>query len=152
MARLALQPPALAGMVHRQEGAAQVHTDDGVPVLFAWVNQRLVAQDAVVDQNVEATDRIDGLRNHRRSTCAFGNVCGFEHPLSACRNNLFVDLLACRGIAATTIARGAQIVDDNLRPMLHDQQRVCPTDAAARAGDDRHPTFTEFRECSLGSR
>ncbi|CAB4633514.1 unannotated protein [freshwater metagenome] len=55
--------------MRRTSGALEMHLDDSVPFGFAHVGEHAVAQDAsVVDENVESTERRDGLVDEILST------------------------------------------------------------------------------------
>jgi hypothetical protein len=45
------------------------------------------------------------------------------------------------GVSALAFVAATEVVDDDLGPFLSEQQCVFAPDAAARAGDDRHPAF-----------
>ena len=53
------------------------------------------------------------------------------------------DLLGRRDVAAGAVDRSAEVVDDHLRTVAGEAERVLAADAAAGAGDDGHPTFAE---------
>ncbi len=50
---------------------------------------------------------------------------------------------SCAGpaVGALALVAAAEVVDDDLRALPGEQQRVFASDAAARAGDDRDPAF-----------
>src|SRR5262249_45566011 len=54
--------------------------------------------------------------------------------------------LACRrGIAASAVDAGADVVDDDLRSMRREQQRMLASKSPSGSRDDGYPTFTKRR-------
>jgi len=71
------------------------------------------------------------------------------------RDDLVDDRVGRTRVAAVAFHRGAEVVDDDSRPVRGEQERVATTDAPAAAGDDRdlaledaHPTLPALEpEC-----
>ena len=91
---LRLAAPPGAGVPERREVALEVHPDDGVPLLLGGVHQHPVAHEAgVVDQDVEAAERVDRLLHHRRGLLEVGDVGAVGDGLAAQRLDLGDDLV-----------------------------------------------------------
>ena len=74
-----------------------------------------------------------------------GHRVGVGDGLAAGGLDLVDDALGGPGVAARPVDGAAEIVDDDQRAALGQLQRVLPSEAAARARDDRHSSVeTEF--------
>ena len=96
-----------------------------------------VAQDAgVVDEDVEAPERVDGGLHHLaclREVCDVGAV---RDRLAAGCLDLLDDLLRGGEVVPLAGERAAEIVDDELGARLRERERVAAPDPAPGAGDD----------------
>ena len=72
---LRLVPPVRRRVPQRREVALEVHPDHRVPLVLGRVDEHPVAHEAgVVDQHVEAAERLDRLRDHRLGVLEVGHV------------------------------------------------------------------------------
>ena len=62
--------------------------------------------------------------------------------VTASGRDLVDHLLGRPGVAARSVAGTTHVVDDDLRTVLREQERVLAADAAAGTGDDAHPVGT----------
>ena len=128
VARLALGLPVLHRRAGGQEVPAQVHADDGVPVVVGHLGQRLVPQDAgVVDQRVEPAELAHGGLDEPVRDVGIGDVArdGDRAPPRG------GDLVGHR-LAGGRVELG----DHDRRALCGALQRLAPADAATRTGDD----------------
>ena len=89
--------------------------DDRVPLGLGHVRQHPVAQDAgVVDQDVEVAERVDRRSDHALGTLEVGDVLAVGDRLTAHRRDLVDHLLGRAEVAAGTVDRAAEVVDDHL--------------------------------------
>ncbi len=122
----------------RDPGATQVDLQHCVEVLDAHVEDRVVTDDArVVDEDVEAAELIDGLRDHLACLVIVGHVRVVGCRLAAAGLD---DVDGQVRVATRSLARDrpAQIVHDHGRAVLRQLQSVTAADAVPRSGDDRN--------------
>ena len=153
---LRLGAPVRTGEADGREVPLEVHADDGVELLLRHVEAHLVAQDpGVADEHVEPTERVDGLLHHGLGAGPARAVVVVRDALAAGGRDLVDDLLRGRLVGALTGAGAAEVVDDDLRALAREQQRLGAPDAAARARHDRDLAVEEshrFRSlCSYES-
>ena len=136
VALLAHVDPGRAGDVER---ALEVHVEHRVDQVGRHVVERLVAQDAgVVDDDVDLAERVDGGLDDGLAALGRGDGVVVGHGLAAGRLDLVDDLSARpRRRTAGAVDRAAEVVDDDQRAALGEQERVGAAEAAAGAGDDR---------------
>src|SRR5690606_15196131 len=80
---LGLGAPVGGRIAGQQEMTAQVHRDDGVPVLIGHVEQHLVAGDpGVVHDDAQSAQVVGGL-NQFVGGGPLADVAGDRHPLGA---------------------------------------------------------------------
>ena len=128
-------------MQHR-EVTLQVDRDHRIPLRFLHAGDKRIAQDPrVVDQDVEATELVDRLSYNTFRAAPGGDVLGVGDGGAAGRGDLFDYLVSRPGVGALAFVAAAEVVDDDLGTFFGEQQCVFAPDAAARAGDDRHPAF-----------
>ncbi len=132
------------------ERSLQVHVDDRVPFLLGHVHQHPITQDAgIVDQHVEIPEGLhrgvdQALRAFpRRHTVSVGD--GF----AAHSFDLLDHLFGRRKVAAAAVDVAAEVVDDHLRTVRGQAQRVLPPDTPTGASDDGHAAFTESAHLNL---
>ena len=119
------------------ERAVQMDRDHVGPVRPAHAVENLVAQDAgVVDEDVDAAEGVErgfhdlvGVR--RIADRERGGDC-----LTAGLLDLVRHLLRRTGVAAGAVERSADVIDQDLRALLRQQECDGAADAATRAGDD----------------
>ena len=118
LAGLAARPPVLGRVPGHGEVALQVHADDRVPLFLARREQHAVAHEAgVVDEHVEAAERVDrGLHEPLRAV-PVGDVVGVRDRLAAERVDLVDDVLRGPALAAGAVARDAEVVHDDARAL-----------------------------------
>src|ERR1700744_3278185 len=128
-------------MQHR-EVPLQVDRYHRVPLRFLHAGDKRIAQDSrVIDQDVEATELVDRLSHNTFRTTPGGDVLGVDDGGAAGGGDLSGHLVGWPGVGALAFVAAAEVVDDDLGPFFGEQQCVFATDAAARAGDDRHSAF-----------
>jgi hypothetical protein len=109
--------------------ADQVDVDHQAEIGDAHLGEAPVAQDTrIIDQDVDPPPAIVHSRNHRRHPSFVGHRCGGHHRLAAHRRDL-------RNHRLGWCAR--EIVDDDLRTVTRQEQRVRPAESAARPRHDR---------------
>jgi hypothetical protein len=101
-----------------------------------------VAHEAgVVDQHVEASERVDGLRDHAAGAREVADVAVACNGLTARGDDLVDNLLGRRRLQARAVEIDVEIVDDYLRALLGEQQRVLASKPVSGAGDERDASF-----------
>ena len=114
----------------------QVHLDDRVEFLLGHVEAHLVAEDpGVADEHVEATEGLDRLVDHPLGAAPARAVVVVRGRVATGRLDLVDDLLCRRLVGPLTCSRAAEVVHDDLRALLREEQRLGAPDAAAGAGD-----------------
>ena len=111
--------------------------DQRAQPLFGHVLERRVAHGArVVDEDVDATPGVERGVDDRLPTFRRGDTVGVGDGFAA----VVLDLLrgVVGGIAARSVAgdRAAEVVHDDARAALGEQERVLPAQPPACAGDD----------------
>src|SRR5690606_30864827 len=110
---------------------------DGVPLLLGHVREHAVTEDAgVVDEHVQAAERLDGLVHHALGTLPVADVVAVHDGLAAHAADLLDDLAGGARTAAGAVHLRTQVVDDDLGALLGHHQRVLTADATTSAGDD----------------
>jgi hypothetical protein len=121
-----------------------MHPDDRVPLILGGVDEHPVADESgVVDEDVQPSVRLDGLSHHRLGIREVGHISRIGNRLPTCGNDLLDHLLRGRFAGALARQRDAEVVDDHLRTMTGELERVSPADASPRSGDDRDPAFEQ---------
>ena len=143
---LRLRAPVLGRMAGRREVALQMDADDRVPLFLARREEHAVAHEAgVVDEHVEPAERVDRGLHERPRAAPVGDVARVCHGFAAERADLVDDLLRRSGVAARSIGRDTQVVDDDPRTLTGERERMLPTDPAPRAGHDHNAAFADAR-------
>src|SRR5581483_7578257 len=102
------------------------------------VEAHLVAQDAgVVDEDVEAAVRVDGLVDQRLRLRERRDAAVVGDGATTAGLDLVDHLLRRRGVGAGAFGRPAEVVHDDRGSLARQQQRLFAPDAAPRARDDR---------------
>jgi hypothetical protein len=136
LAGLGLLTPQDAGLAGDQEMAAQVDLDDRVPLLDGHVEDHLVAQDPrVVDDGVELTPGVERQLHQRGRALGLGDVLEMGHGIAPGGLDLLDHLGGGPGVGAGPVPFAADVVHDDARALLREQQRLAAADAASRAGD-----------------
>ena len=78
-----------------------------------------------------------------------GDIVGVRDRLAAERRDLVDDRLRGPGVGATAVDGAAEVVDDDLRALRGQLERVAPPDPAPRTGDDRDAPFADAGHCSI---
>ena len=144
LARLDLLPPVRGGPAGRAERPLEVDLDDGVPLLLGHVRQHPVAQDAgVVDHDVQVAEPLDCGVDQPLGALPGRDVVAVGDGLTAHAGDLRHDLLGRAEVATRPVDVAAEVVDDDLRALPGQAQRVLAADAAPRAGDDGHPAVAK---------
>ena len=126
-------------MLDGGEVTLQVNSDDVVPVGLGHVEAHLVAQDAgIVDDDVDVAEGVDRLIDEPLAATPRGDVVTVDHGLATVVDDDVDDLLCGVDVATLTLERGADIVDDDLRTLACEQQRLFASDASSSAGDNCH--------------
>ena len=113
--------------------------DDGVPVLFAHVEDHAVAQDAgVVDDDVQLAEVIDCAIDDPLGRLEVGDALEVGDCLAARRADFLDHVLGRRARLPGAVEVSAEVVHDHLGAVLRQQQRLFAPDAAAGAGDYRN--------------
>ena len=114
-----------------------MHVENQPEVCDLHLGESLVAQDAgVVDEDVDAAPLFHGAAHHVGDALFVGDAAGRGHGFAAGRLDLGDDLVGGFRRAARTVARAAEIVDDDLGAARGERQRMRATEAIAGAGDD----------------
>ena len=115
-----------------------VDAHDHVPLVLGEVHQHPVTEDpGIVDQDVEATELVDCLRDQAARALPVADVVGVGDRHSARGADLGRDLGCRTGIGAGSVGAAPEVVDDDRRAFGSQQQRMLTPDAAPRSGDDR---------------
>src|SRR5271163_1545996 len=139
VAGLVLFAPIGAGMTRDIETALQVHGDDRVPVLFIHVEDHAVAENSgVVHHDVELAEIIDGAFDNALGSFEIGDAFEVGHGLAARRADFFHHVFGRGARLPGAVEMPTEVIDDDLGAMLRHQDRFLASDAAARAGYDRH--------------
>ena len=117
-----------------------MHPDDVVPLRLRHGEEHPVAQDPrVVDDDVQPAEGVDGLAHDGLAAVPGADVVGVGDRGTARRRDLVDHLLGRAGVAPRSVAGTTDVVHDDLRAVLREQERVLAADAAAGTGDDAHP-------------
>ena len=90
----------------------------------------------VVDQGVDASEPLDRRIDERLGAGSRGHVTGVGDRSSAGSDDLSGDAGSRFGIRANALRRPAQVVDDDARAPLGEEQGMGSADAAPRSRDD----------------
>ena len=136
---LAARASSVAAWCSGHEVALQVDRDDGVPVLFAQVDEHPVAQDArVVHEHVQVTEglerRTDEPTRRPSQVATLSWLATASPPIDS---DLGDDLLGRAVASPGAVEPPAEVVDDDLRALGGEEQGVLAADAPSRTGDDR---------------
>ena len=105
---------------------------DRVPLGLGHVDDHAVAQDArVVHQHVQIAERVDRLLHEPLRAVPVGDVLAVDDGLAAERLDLLDDLHRRARVAALAVHVAAEVVDDDLRALAREQQRVLAARARA---------------------
>ena len=117
-----------------------MHLDHQVPVLLGDVAEGFVTQDAsVADQDVDLAIGIQGGLQNILAAGHGGDVVPVGHSLATSCHDLVDDLLgSCAGTGSGSVARTAQIVDNDGGTLLGEEFGVGLTQTTACASDDRN--------------
>jgi len=130
--------------VRRREVALAVDTDDGVPLALFHVESHAVAQNAgVVDEDVEAAEGVDGLLDEVFGPLPVRDVVEVRSGLAAEGLDLLDNLTGRAVVRPRAVPLTAQVVDDDLRALTRELERVSASDSASRTGDDCHFVFEQ---------
>jgi len=120
--------------LRKEEGALQIHPEDGVVVGFGCVPEVGSLLDAgVVDEDVATAKLLPGLLNKIMGIGDFGDVCANQNRLAAGSRDLVHSHLCLIDVIA--------IIDDAIGAFLRQPLGNGLTDAGARAGDDGNFSF-----------
>ena len=127
------------------ERALEVHLDDRIPLRLAHVREHAVAEDAsVVDEDVEATERIDGGLDEAFGSVPIADVVAVGDRLPTHGLDLGDDIVRGALIVALAVHRPAEVVDHDLGAVVGEEQCVLAPDASARPRDDRDAALAEL--------
>ena len=139
--------PPLGRVTRGREVALEVHADHRVPLLLARREDHAVAQEAgVVDEHVEAAERVDRGVHQAAGALPVGDVVGVGDGLAARRDDLVDEELRGRAVGTGSLARDAEVVHDDARAFTREQACVLAADAAPGAGHDHDPPFADARQ------
>ena len=140
-------------MARRREGAAQVHPDDGVPLLDRHVDHHPVTQDAgVVDQDVEPAEGVDGRLDQPPGAVVVRDVVAVGHGFAAHAPDLVDHLTGRSGRAPGPVDLGPEVVHHDLGALAGELEGVLPPDAPARPGDDDDASVADAHDVRSLSR
>ena len=88
---------------------------------------------------IAPAELVDRLLHEPFGSGEVGDVLAVGGRLAARGLDLGHDLLGRREVGALAREAGAEVVDDDLRAALGEQERVAAPDTASRASDDRDP-------------
>jgi hypothetical protein len=126
---------------HRAEVALEVDAHDVVEVVLAHVEEHPVAQEAgVVHEDVEPAPLLEAAPDHGERVVPIGDVAAVGHRV-ATRSADLVDHRVGRARLTLTREREPEVVHHDLHALPRQRERVRPTEAAPRAGDERDPSF-----------
>src|SRR5215510_5986689 len=127
-----------------------MHLDHRVPFLLVHVGEHAVAEDAgIVDENVELAEAIDRLLDHRLGPPSVADIMRIGDRLAAGLLDGVRHLACRRGIAASAVDAGTDVVDNDLRSMRREQQRMLASKSPSGSRDDGYPTFTQATHAVL---
>ena len=129
------------------ERALEVDPDDSVEVVLGHREQHLVAQDArVVDEDVELPEGVDRLLDEVLGPVPVGHVVVVGDGLAAVALDDVGHLFGGTLVGALAPDRAPEVVDDDLGPLLGQQERFTPPDSVPSAGDDRDLAVQQTHE------
>ena len=125
--------------VRHGEMTLEVDPHDVVPVGLLHAKGHLVPQDAcVVHENVEGAIGRDRLVDQVGGSLPGADVVAVDHGGPTRGDDRVDNIVRRRAIPAFPPHRSADVVDDDRRSLVRQEQRVLTADAATRTGDDRH--------------
>src|SRR5262249_17189858 len=112
--------------------------------------EHAVAQDAgVVHEHVELAVGLDGLVDHVLGAVPARDVVAVGHRFAASLLDGLDHFVGRTGVRAAAVDLGAEVVDDHLRAVRGQHDRVLAADAAACAGHDCNSSLTQTGHSSL---
>ena len=116
-----------------------MHLHDRVEVFGRHREHHLVAQDAgVVDQHVEATERVDRGADDVLGAVEVGDAVVVGDGLAAALVDDLDDLVGGALVGALAAHRSTEIVHHDLGAVVGEHDRFAASDTVARTGDDGH--------------
>ena len=120
-----------------------MHLDHRIPIGLGHGEHHAIAENAgVVDQDVERAERIDRLVDHALGAGEVADVVAVDDGVASHSGDLCGNVLRGRRIRSGAVGFAAEIVDDHLRAMTCEHERVFTPNAATRTGHDRDTTLT----------
>ena len=117
-----------------------MHGEVLLEVVRIGVRKARPSDDAgVVDQDFEASEVLDRRTSEPLCACRRGDVVVVGKRDAGGGGDLGGDGRRRFGVHSLTLHRAAEIVHDDIRPPVGEQECMGSADAASRAGDDRHP-------------
>ena len=114
-----------------------MHSEVPLEILGVGFRKACPFDDAgVVDQDVDASEPLDRRIDERLGAGSRGHVTGVGDRSSAGSDDLSGDAGSRSGIRPLPFYRAAEVVDDDTRSALAEQQRIGAADPASRPGDD----------------
>ena len=136
---LRLVPPVHARELGRREVPLAVDGDDRVPLGLFHVEGHAVAEDpGVVDEDVQIAERLDGLIDHVLGALEVCDVVEVRRGFAAHRLDLVDDLRRGTVVLTRAVVFAAEVVDDDLRALAREFERVAAADTPPGSGDDRN--------------
>jgi hypothetical protein len=127
------------------EAAVEVHLQDRIEVVRRHVDELLVAKDArVVHEDVDSAPLLDGRPDDLPGALELGDAVVARHALGPERRDLLADLGRGVRVRAAPVGGTADVVHDDLGPLLRERECDATTDAAARAGDHGDLAFEKL--------
>jgi hypothetical protein len=113
-----------------------------VPLVLGHVGDRPVAQDRrVVDEHVEATERVERGPDELAPALPVGAVVAGRHRLTAGIAEAGSHDLGGVGVVPAPVVAHPEVVHHDARTFGREELGVGPPDAAGGAGDDRDAAF-----------
>ena len=117
---------------------------NGVPLHVGHVDEHPVPEDpGVVHEHVEPPEGLNGGIDETLGALPVRHVLAVGHRLAAETADLLHDLAGRPGRSPRPIDFSAEVVDDHLRTLAGQLDRLGSADPPACAGDDRHAPFTD---------
>ncbi len=135
-----------------EERTDHVHREVPVQVLLVGIRRSGPPDDAgVVDHDVDSAEPLDRRTDQRLRAGSGGNVVVVGDRRSAGRDDLLGDVVRDRGVRSRPFRRATEVVDDDPGTAIRQEERIGPTEAATRPGDDGDPPFeTERVQAATG--
>jgi hypothetical protein len=129
--------PVRGGMSARSKMTLEVYPHHRVPLVLFCIGEHPVANEAgVVHDDVQITELVESSANEASGTVPVSDVVTVCDRDAARGADLVDDLLSRAAARARPVELDAEVVDDDLRALRAERERMRATEPPRSAGDD----------------